>query len=113
MHEYAIAQAIADVAEDERRRAGASRVVSLTVELGELSGVIEDYLVAVFPLVVHGTPLEGAELLIERVAGQAWCARCQDLFNLAELLTPCPRCDGFASEIRAGDALTLASLEVE
>jgi len=113
MHELSIAQAIVDVVEEEARNAGATRVVSITLSLGELSGVVEEQLRFCFPMVVKDTSLESAELVIERVAGEGFCERCQAAFPLPSLFTTCPACGTHTRTIRAGQELRVASLEVE
>jgi hydrogenase nickel incorporation protein HypA/HybF len=113
VHELSIAQAIVDVVEEETRNAGASRVVSITLALGELSGVVEEQLRFCFPLVVKDTALDGVELTIETVRGEGFCEKCHDTFAMPSLLTPCPRCGEYTQEIRAGQELVVASLEVE
>lgn len=113
MHELGIAQAIIDVVEEEARRAGARRVVSITLSIGELSGVVEHYLRFCFPMVAAGTLAEGAELVVEPVPGEGYCHACERSFHLSGLLDRCPGCGGFANEVRAGQELEVADLEVE
>lgn len=113
MHEMSIAEAIIDVIADEVRKADAVRVLSVTVSLGELSGVVEDQLRFCFPVVALGTVVEGADLLVERVEGRGWCGRCEAEYHLSTLLTPCPGCGGFTQDVRAGQELLVARLEVE
>jgi hydrogenase nickel incorporation protein HypA/HybF len=113
MHELGIAQALVSAAAEESRAAGAERVLAVTVELGALSGVVEHYLRSAYPVAAAGTALQGAELRIERVAGKGWCAECERDFPLSDLLDRCPRCGGFAREIRDGQQLSLVAIDVE
>jgi hydrogenase nickel incorporation protein HypA/HybF len=113
MHELSIAQNIVELAADEAGKAGAVRVVSITLSLGDLSGVVDEQLRFCFPIVAQGTIVEGAELRVERVAGVGYCRRCDDTFDLPSLLVPCPRCGEYTHEIRAGQELLVASLEIE
>lgn len=113
MHELSIAQAIVDVVEDEARKAGATRVAKITLSLGELSGVVEDQLRFCFPIVVKNTALDGVELTVETVAGEGFCEQCQAAFPLPTFFTPCPHCGEHTQQIRAGQEVRVASLEVE
>jgi hydrogenase nickel incorporation protein HypA/HybF len=113
MHELGIAQALVRAATEEARAAGAQRVRAVTVELGALSGVVEHYLRSAFPIAAADTLLQGAELRVEPVGGQGWCAECEAGFALANLLDRCPSCGGYAHEIRDGQQLSLIEMEVE
>ena len=113
MHELSIAQAIIDVVEQEAREAGGERVLGITVSVGELSGVVEEQLRFCFPVVIDGTMAKGAELVIERVEGRGWCAECESEYHLSSLLTPCPQCDGYTREVRAGQELRVVSIELD
>lgn len=113
MHELSIAQAIVDLVVEESERASASRVLGVTLSLGELSGVVEEQLRFCFPIVARGTLAEGAELKVEVVAGQGLCPRCEAPFPMPRLLEPCPRCGALTSEVLAGRELSVASLEIE
>lgn len=113
MHELSIAQAIVDVVEQEARTAGGERVLGITLSLGELAGVVEEQLRFCFPVVTDGTLAEGAELVIEGVEGRGWCPTCEREYHLRTLLSTCPDCDGFSSEVLAGQELRVARIELE
>ncbi len=81
--------------------------------VGALAGVVEDALRFCFPMACEGTMVEGAELLIQPVQGQGWCRTCGLTFTMGELLAPCPSCAGFASEIRAGQELSVLNIDVD
>ncbi len=112
MHELSIAQAIVQVADAEARKAEATRVSRVVVDVGTLSGVVADSLAFCFPMACDGTLLEGAELCLEPVEARAWCRACDREFPMKELLDTCPGCDGFASEIRAGQELKVRTIDV-
>ena len=113
VHELSIAQSIVDLVVAEAHATGATRVLSVTLRLGELAGVVEEQLAFCFPIVARGTAAEGAELVVVPVAGEAFCGACDRAFPLPHLLTPCPLCRGFGTEVLAGSDLVVASLEVE
>jgi len=112
MHELTIAQAIVGVADSEARKANATRVARVVVDVGALSGVVADSLAFCFPMACDGTLLEGADLCIEDVDARGWCRACDREFAMRDLLSTCPRCNGFASEIRAGQELSVRTIDV-
>lgn len=112
MHELSIAQAIVQVADSEARKANAQRVTRVVVKVGALSGVVADSLAFCFPMACDGTLVQGAELSLEPVAARGWCHACGLEYPMGELLDVCPACGGFASEIRAGQELTVGTIDV-
>jgi hydrogenase nickel incorporation protein HypA/HybF len=113
MHELSLAQAIVDVVVEEAHKAQARKVCSVTLILGELSGVVEEQLLFCLPMVAKDTTAEGAELHVVRVEGEAFCASCERSFHMTHLLDPCPRCGAHSSDVRAGRELSVGSLQVE
>lgn len=112
MHEYSLIQALVARVDQEARRQGAVRVHSLTVRLGELSGVEPVLLETAFALARAGTSCEGAELRLDRVAAVWSCPGCQKVFARGEVL----RCEACARPARlneGADALTLDRIEME
>ncbi|MFJ4970097.1 hydrogenase maturation nickel metallochaperone HypA [Streptomyces sp. NPDC088755] len=78
MHELSIAVAVVDQVESAVREhgAGTARVRSLTLRVGELSGVVPRALDFSFGVAAEGTVLADARLLIETVEGRAHCEGC-------------------------------------
>ncbi len=78
MHELSIALAVVDQVGNAVREqgAGGARVRSLTLRVGELSGVVPEALDFSFGVAAEGTVLADARLLIETVEGRARCEGC-------------------------------------
>ncbi|MFJ7063312.1 hydrogenase maturation nickel metallochaperone HypA [Streptomyces microflavus] len=78
MHELSIALAVVDQVDGALRERGAERVPvrSLTLRVGELSGVVPEALDFSFGVAAEGTALADARLLIETVEGRARCEGC-------------------------------------
>ena len=113
MHELSIAHAIVETAEESLGTQGV-RVSKLTLQLGELSGVVEDALRFCFDLATAGTALEGCELEIERIPAELYCAPCQRLFHPPEVWRMvCPTCGVPSGDLRAGRDLLILSMEVD
>ncbi len=108
MHELSITQRIVDMVADH---AGDSKVLTVHVSVGRLSGVVPDAMRFCFDLLTEGTPLEGATLAIDEPAGLARCAGCGTDFTLSDLVLLCP-CGSTAVELLAGRELRVTSLEV-
>jgi hydrogenase nickel incorporation protein HypA/HybF len=112
MHELSIMQNALNLALDQARKAGASRVHVIRLRIGALSGVVPDALEFAFEALAPGTPAEGAQLVIERVPARFWCATCTLEFTSEDMLAECPNCHSLSGELRAGREMELASLEI-
>ena len=112
MHEYSLIQALISRAGDEARRRGARKVHSLTVRLGELSGVEPELLATAFELARGGTACDGAELRMDRVAAVWSCPGCKKIFARGDVLR-CADCARPAALNDGADALTLSRIEME
>ena len=94
------------------RRTGGRRVQVVRLEVGALSGVLPDAMTFCFDLVVAGTPLAGAALEIEEVAGSLRCRDCGAESPCPDLVRLCP-CGSADVEITAGQELRVRSVDVE
>jgi hydrogenase nickel incorporation protein HypA/HybF len=113
MHEMSIMESTLELAVEQARLAGATRVRVLNLRVGTLSGVVPDALNFAFEAMAPGTAAEGGELRIESVPACFWCLACQAEFRAEDLLAVCPKCQSASRELRGGRELELASLEVE
>lgn len=108
MHEMAITQSVVDAV---TARLPDARVVSVTLAIGRLSGVVGDSVRFCFPFCVEGTPLADAELEIIDVPGRAYCAGCDTEIELPDLIPLCP-CGSADVRILGGQELTIRHVKV-
>ncbi|MBW1982685.1 MAG: hydrogenase maturation nickel metallochaperone HypA [Deltaproteobacteria bacterium] len=113
MHEMAIAQNLLDIVIQEGSAHGVSRVLSLSLKVGELSTVVPESLIFCFELLSKGTLAEGARLDIEKVPTICRCRECDHEFSVTDLLFSCPKCGSGKVELQSGRELTLESFEGE
>lgn len=109
MHELSIVQSVVDICEGN---AGGRKVISVTMEIGSLSGVVPEAIEFCFEACSKGTLLEGAFLTIERIPASARCPACNTDFNINAYYDPCPDCGGYALTIKSGEELRVKELEV-
>ncbi len=98
---------------EQARQAGATRVYSIRLRVGALSGAVPDALQFAFEALATGTPAEGGKLLVEDVPARFWCESCAREFQSDDMFAECPECHKVSRELRAGRELEVASLEVE
>ena len=111
MHEYSIARALIDRAEQEASRNRATSVAVLYLAIGREAGLEVDLLRTAFELASPGTRCAGARLEIRQVSPLWRCRACE-----GELPTTgprrCARC-GSAARLAQGGDLILERLELE
>jgi hydrogenase nickel incorporation protein HypA/HybF len=112
MHELSLMETVRELALEQAALHGAERITAITLRIGSLAGVEPEALRFAHAVVWEGTIAEGAELRIEEVAGECWCAVCRALFAAADGVCECPRCGAISRELRRGRELQLASLEL-
>ena len=94
------------------KNAGGRKVLSVTMEIGELSGVVADAVEFCFDACSRDTLLNGAKLIIEQISGRGRCG-CGAESPIASYFDPCPVCGGFGLSVIAGEELRVRELEVE
>ena len=112
MHELSIAMGIVKIAESETKKAGATKVECIELEIGTLAGIEFGSLDFVWPLAVKDTVLEQAEKRIDIIQGQARCMDCDTLFEVAKFYDSCPNCNSNLKAILKGKELRVKALEV-
>jgi hydrogenase nickel incorporation protein HypA/HybF len=110
MHEMSITQSVIDIC---GQNAAGRRVTSVTLEIGELSGVVADAVEFCFEACSKGTLVDGALLHIEQVPGMGRCRDCGLTVAVHAYYDPCPTCGGFGIDVISGEELRVKELEVE
>ena len=112
LHELALMQSVAELAQAEASRQGAEAITAIRLRVGSLAGVDPEALRFAAEVVLAEGLTAGARLEIEPVPARAWCRPCTALFTLEQGLCRCPRCGTVSAELRQGRELELASLEL-
>jgi hydrogenase nickel incorporation protein HypA/HybF len=110
MHEMSLVQGIIEICEEH---AAGKKVLSLEIELGELSGVVAESIEFCFDACSRGTLLEGARLHIIKLAGSGYCQNCKTETVMATFYDSCSNCGGYKLSLTSGKEMRVASIEVE
>ncbi|AEW99431.1 hydrogenase maturation nickel metallochaperone HypA/HybF [Streptantibioticus cattleyicolor] len=111
MHEMSIAMAVVEQVARAARPPERHTVTSVRLRIGELAGVVDEALRFSFDLACEGTPLAGARLETEPVAGRARCADCAARW--ATGMPPhlwCRECGSARCELVAGRELDIVDV---
>ena len=113
MHELGLADAMLKMVRKAVAGEGRVAVRSVTVELGDLSGVVPRFLEEAWTAVCDGTELAETPLVLHAVPATARCGDCGTVFVIdpaGELV--CPDCRGDKLTPLSGQDLTIAEIEV-
>jgi hydrogenase nickel incorporation protein HypA/HybF len=113
MHEMSLAEGVLQVIEDSAKSNGFTRVKTVWLEIGQLSGAEAEAMRFCFDAVARNTLLEGARLEIVEAEGQGWCLGCGKTVAIRQRYEPCPLCGGYQVEPTGGMEMRVKELEVE
>lgn len=112
MHELSLAVNVLEIAERILHKAQAQQIMSIELEIGQLSAVEPEALRFAMDALLPESVASGARVDYRFIAGRAHCQQCGKDFELDFLYDPCPLCDSFDKEILAGDDMLVKSVEV-
>jgi hydrogenase nickel incorporation protein HypA/HybF len=113
MHEVGIMETAIEAVLSEARGHDASRVHTIVLRVGALSGVEPDALRLAFDAAVKGTPAAGAGLEIETVPARGRCPDCDLEFGVeSDFIFTCPKCGRISGELVQGRELELTRIEM-
>jgi len=113
MHEMSLAQGVLQIIEDHALKERFTRVTSVWLEIGALSGVEPEAMRFCFDAVTRGSVAQGARLEIIDIPGSGWCMQCGDTVALQERYGACPRCHGYQVQPNGGTQMRVKELEVD
>ena len=112
MHELTLAEALKDEIEMIAKRDNFVEISSLTLTVGELSGVDIDALSFALPFVAEGTILEGTEFIYNLEKVRIKCKICGKESHPEIPIVICRHCDSCEVEYISGKEFIIKSLEV-
>ena len=113
MHEQSIVESILNLALQNAEKAEARKIVSISLVVGDYTGVVEDAVDFYFGFLSKNTIAAGAKINYTHVPGQLRCRDCDILFPLQKHDYHCPECEGKRVEIVGGRELYIETMEVE
>ena len=112
MHELGIAFHIADSVVRIAEENEAKHVRSVTLEVGEVSGIVPDYL-SDFWLYARKKSelLKDAELKIETIKGVTYCQDCRKTYSTVQYAKICPYCGSGNTFLVTGNEYNIKEIE--
>ena len=113
MHELGIVYHIMREVEDVARANAIARVSSVTLRLGEVSGVVPELLQDAWRWTADRTETcAGAELAIETLPARTRCNACGEVYATVEHGRVCPACQSEDTELVCGQEIAIKEIEV-
>ena len=114
MHELGIMTGVAESVTKAAQDAGATKIYSVTLSVGEMTEAIEDALVFAYEVLQESYPLlEGSQLIINMIKPRSLCFECGQEYEHDRFHMLCPHCGSAATQLLAGKELQVDSLEAE
>ena len=113
MHEMSIAQSLIDVVKEEMLKNNAKTLRSVRVNIGQMTAIVPDSLSFCFEVIIGGTELEGARLIMDLIPLVGYCDECRDEFEIKDYAFVCPKCGGTKIRTIAGQDLSIVEIEVD
>ncbi|XKE46807.1 hydrogenase maturation nickel metallochaperone HypA [Halomonas organivorans] len=110
MHELTVARRIVEACAE---RAGETRVLRVTLEVGTLTCVMPEALRFCYGVATRATLLEGSELEVLACPGRSRCRQCGREVTMFDLLAACDCGSVDLDPPSGGDELRIRSMEIE
>lgn len=89
------------------------KVSAVTLEIGEVSGIIHDYLIDCWNWARKKEPvMEEAEMKIEQIDAVTFCEDCQKEYSTVKHGKTCPYCGSENTYLRRGNEFLIKEIEV-
>ncbi len=112
MHEYGVTESIIRIVEDKAKEAGVTKVTSIHIVVGALTGFVPDCIRFYYDTMSKNTIAEGATLEFEELPLRLRCRSCADVFEPITREWKCPACGAPEIDIEGGRELYIKEMEV-
>jgi len=113
MHELSVTEEILRLAEKIAEEEQAVKVTDIYLEIGKLSGIIDESVTFYWNSLSKDTLCEEAILHFTVLPARMRCVDCGMEYELEHDLIPCPTCKSMNIKIISGEEFTLRSVEIE
>lgn len=112
MHELGIVFHIIDTLNDVGKENELNKIGSVTLEIGEVSGVIDSYLKDCWRWAADRSELlSGAEMIIDKIPAVTFCEGCGKTYGTVEHGKICPYCASADTYLVAGNEFNIKEIE--
>ncbi len=114
MHELGIVTHVAKVLEETGKENNLTSISSVTLEVGEVSGILLDYFTDCWDYFKVKKPmLKDCALKIETIPGITFCEDCKQSYETVKYGRICPHCQSEHTYLLQGNECNIKEIEVE
>ena len=114
MHELGIVKHVIKTLHEVAAENNVRRIGSVTLEVGEVSGVIVEQLTDCWDYFSGKDPLvRGAPLIVETVEAVTFCTKCEKTYETVRHGKTCPYCGSTETYLITGSEFTIKQIEAE
>lgn len=113
MHELGIVVHVIDQVEKIAAENNAEKVVSVTLEVGEVSSIVPDYFRDCFEWSKKKTQyMRDAELNLVVLQALSYCTKCENTYLTTEHAKQCPHCGSYDTYLITGNEMNIKDISV-
>ncbi|MBR3227617.1 MAG: hydrogenase maturation nickel metallochaperone HypA [Erysipelotrichaceae bacterium] len=114
MHELGIIMHVAKTLNELAEEQDLKKIGSVTLQIGEVSGIINDYFVDCWNYFKKKSPvLEDSELKIETIKAVTFCEDCKQEYETVKYAKICPYCKSEHTYLVTGNECVIKEIEAE
>ncbi len=113
MHELGVVFHVIKKVEEVARANDITEINSVTLEIGEVSTVIEDYLRKCWKWSVEKKSelLKDTDLIVEKIPAVTFCEDCEKTYSTVEYGKKCPHCNSVNTYLLQGNEFNIKEIE--
>ena len=112
MHELGIVFHIIKSVEEIGAQNELTKVASVTLEIGEVSGIVPEYLTDCWKWAVKKSKLlDGSELRVEQIDAVTYCEACGRTYPTVQYAKICPHCGSDKTYLVTGSEVNIKEIE--
>lgn len=116
MHEMGVVLNIVREAESLGKQYQVDKIGSLTLQVGELTGILSHFVHSCWPAAIENTILDGAELIVEEIEGLVSCEQCGCVYRFLDHMQGevpvCPECHSSRWLLKQGREVLIKEIGV-
>ena len=113
MHELGVVFHVIKKVEEVAKENDITEIKSVTLEIGEVSTVIEDYLRKCWKWSVEKKSdlLKDTELIVEKIKAVTFCEDCEETYATVDYGKKCPHCGSDRTYLLTGNEFNIKEIE--